>query len=412
MGRALADEAESTLPLVDQANANAYIDALGRQLASHAPGEKYPYQFKIIDDNGINTFALPGGFIYVTRGLVEAAQSEPQLAGVLAHQIGHVALRHGTQQVSRAYADQVPNAASRKVSVESAMARLDIAFDENSMVLKYPREAERQADLVATQIMVDTGFDPRQMAQFFQRISDERTSLTTQFFNNHPNLPNRAARIRGELANMGGLPRNVRGDSPDFHSVQRHLMANASSSVDRDRATVKPDRSSSRMVLYRWRDLEFRYPENWRVNEEGEALSVTPDGGIVSGALAYGMRIATFEPRNTSFFGEKGLTVPTDRSSRTSLSRGTDQLIDELRQSNPNMDVVRSDERRRVDGETAMTIELTNDSPTGGREVNWLVTVLRPNGLLYYFVGVAPQREFSRYSSTFEQIVSSVRFRD
>lgn len=414
IGRQLAKEAEGILPFIDQNNANAYIGALGQQLSVHAPGEKYTYQFKIVDDANIDAFALPGGFIYVSRGLIEAAQNEPELAGMLAHQIGHVSLRHGTQELSNAYAEEAPNATPGRVSVRAVMSRLDVTFDRDSIVLKSSREEERQADLIATQILVDSSFDPRQMTQFFQRIGNERSNLTEAFFKGHPNLPNRVARVRAEMQNMGGLPRKLRGDSPDFHSVKERLMAaNMAPVIDADRNVGStPDLPSSRMLTYRGNDFQFRYPENWQVYEEGQALSVAPDGGIVSGSLAYGMRIATFEPQNTSYFGQKGLTTPSpiDRAGRSPLARATDQLLDDLKRSNPNMRTVRSDERRRVDGQPGMTIEMTNDSPLGGREVNWLVTVLRPNGMLYYFVGVATQRDFNRYASTFEQMVASVRF--
>jgi hypothetical protein len=84
-------------------------------------------------------------------------------------------------------------------------------------------------------------------------------------------------------------------------------------------------------------------------------------------------------------------------------------LIDDLRESNPNMRVMRTT-TRRVDGESALITELSNDSPIGGRETDWLVTVLRSDGILHYFVGVAPQREFSRFLPAFDRIVTSVRF--
>src|SRR2546428_8830654 len=90
MGRILADDAERQFQMTDVRNANVYIDALGKQLTARAPGYKYPYTFKIVNDDAINAWALPGGFIYVTSGLVQAAQNEPQLAGALAHEIGHV----------------------------------------------------------------------------------------------------------------------------------------------------------------------------------------------------------------------------------------------------------------------------------------------------------------------------------
>ena len=98
MGRESAKQAEKQLPILNDRQANSYIDALGKRLASHAPGEKYPYQFKIVNDTAINAFALPGGFVYVNRGAIEAADSENQIAGVMAHEIGHVVLRHGTNQ--------------------------------------------------------------------------------------------------------------------------------------------------------------------------------------------------------------------------------------------------------------------------------------------------------------------------
>src|ERR1700733_348895 len=108
MGQKSAREADRQLQILNDREATDYIDSLGRQLASNAPGEKYPYQFKIVNDTAINAFALPGGFVYVNRGAIEAADNEAQIAGVIAHEIGHVVLRHGTNQVSKAYLAKAP----------------------------------------------------------------------------------------------------------------------------------------------------------------------------------------------------------------------------------------------------------------------------------------------------------------
>ena len=411
MGRTLTDEADSSLSPVSDEMANTYIDALGHQLSVHAPGYKYPYQFKIVNEQTINAFALPGGSIYVTRGLVEAAPTEPQLAGVIAHEIAHVVLRHGTQQVSRAYSAQASNSTPGRVSVSAVMSDLDLNFDPNSIALKYSAEQERQADLMGAQILYDSQFDPGQMPLFFQTVQQKSGSLTTDFFNSHPTSANRVARVRREADSMGGMPRNLRGDSPDLHTVQSHLRGESTEPVNRDRTGNAPDLPSTRMVAYSGRDFDLRYPENWRVSEDGDVVSVAPTEGMVSGDLAYGMRIATFDPQGSTLYGQTPLVGPGERSGRTTLSRATDQLLDELRRSNPNMRVVRTDDRsRRIDGQSAMAIELTNDSPAGGRESDLLVSVLRPDGLLYYFVGVAPERDFSRYKPTFDQIVASVRF--
>jgi Zn-dependent protease with chaperone function len=417
MGRELATELESQMPIVNDSWSNGYIAALGSKLTAHAPGSRFPYQFKIINDDSVNSYALPGGFIYVTSGLIDAAPTEPQLAGLLAHQIAHVVLRHGTQEVSKAYNAEQNTTGVGRVSVATAMNELNIAFEPDSIVFKNSAEAERQADVLATQIMYDARFDPQQMPVFLQTIQNEPTNSTVEFFRNHPAVANRAARVRREVQNMGGLPRNLRGDSPDLRKTQDRLRGEAAASI-RDNnnpnngdVDSRDNLPSSRMVTYRGRDIEFRHPENWRVTEDRDSLTIAPDNGFVSDGLAYGMTIAAFEPQGSSF--GQGLNSPDNVNNRTTtLSRATDQLVADLRRSNPNMRVVRNNDQRRVDGQNAMVTELSNDSPLGGRETDWLVTVLRPDGLLHYFIGVAPQREFTQYAPTFDKIVSSVRFND
>ncbi len=102
LGREVAKDAEKQLALVNDSSANSYIGKLGSFLASKAPNEyKFPFYFKIVDDKSINAFALPGGPVYVNRGAIEAADIEAQIAGVMAHEIGHVVLRHGTNQASK-----------------------------------------------------------------------------------------------------------------------------------------------------------------------------------------------------------------------------------------------------------------------------------------------------------------------
>src|SRR5436305_600951 len=177
MGQQSAKEAEKQLPILNNQQATTYIDALGKSLAAHAPGDKYPFQFKIVNDTAINAFALPGGFIYVNRGAIEAADSENQIAGVMAHEIGHVVLRHGTNQVSKAYLAQAPLSILGGVlgsnSVGGVLAQLGVGFAANSILLKYSRDAERQADLMGTQALYDTGYDPKAMVQFFEKIQAE-----------------------------------------------------------------------------------------------------------------------------------------------------------------------------------------------------------------------------------------------
>jgi hypothetical protein len=410
MGREVAREAESQLPILNDSRTNAYIDRLGKTLAARAPGEKYPYQFKVINDKRINAFALPGGYVYINRGVIEAAASEAQLASVLAHEIGHVALRHGTNQVSKAYIAQAPLAILGGVlgnnSVGAVLAQLGVGFATNSILLKYSRDAERQADLMGTQILYDAGYDPRGAVEFFERIQAESKGRAAEFFSSHPNPDNRISGVQNEIVKLGGARSGARTTSSEFQSVKNLIggmpaaasNGRAGSNVPADTRTGRPETPSTRMATFNGQDLQFRYPDNWRQYGQGSAVTVAPDGGIVDGALAYGMMIAPFEPRY-------------DQDGRVTLEEATDQLLDDLRRTNSNMRIVRSRERVRMGNQPALSTEVSNESPIGGRETDWIVTTLRPDGTLYYFVGVAPRNEFNRYVPSFEDILESTRFR-
>ena len=127
-------------------------------------------------------------------------------------------------------------------------------------------------------------------------------------------------------------------------------------------------------------------------------MTIAPDGGVINNALAYGMMISVFEP---DYHGQGRIT----------LEDATDQLLSDLRRSNTNMRITRSHERIRVAGGQGYFTEATNESPAGGRELDWIITTMSPDGMLYYFVGVAPQNEFNTYGRAFEDIIDSVRLR-
>ena len=405
MGRKVSVEAERELPILNNRQATAYVDALGKRLASHAPGERYPYRFKIVNDKAINAFALPGGYIYVNRGTIEAAQNEAQLAGVMAHEIAHVALRHGTNQVSKAYVAQVPlsilGGAIGGNSVGAILAQLGIGFAANSILLKYSRDAERQADLMGTQILYDAGYDAVAMVEFFEKLQAESKGRAVEFFSSHPNPENRITRVQQEIQLLGGVRGGARKDSAQFQQVKNMMGSSPapgrSGSVDRNGRTSRPESPSTRLVRFNGREIQFQHPENWRAFGQGSAITLAPDGGIVNNSLAWGMMVAVFEPEY-------------DWNDSITLQEATNQLLEDLRRSNPNMRSLGRRERIRIGGEPALSMELSNVSPIGGRETDWLVTVLHPDGRLFYFVGVAPQNDYGRYTRAFEDILDTVRF--
>src|SRR5581483_10390740 len=106
LGQEAANEVEQQLPMLNDSQVDAYLNQIGKKLVAHTPGEKYPYHYKAVNDNAINAFALPGGFVYINRGVIANADNEAQLAAVMAHETSHVALRHGTNQASKQQAAQ------------------------------------------------------------------------------------------------------------------------------------------------------------------------------------------------------------------------------------------------------------------------------------------------------------------
>lgn len=412
IGQKVAADAERQLPMLNDARVDRYLDRLGKRLAAKAPGEDFPYQFKAVNDSAINAFALPGGFMYVNRGAIEAANTEAQLAGVMAHEISHVALRHGTNQATKANFTQgllgILGATVGSGSVGAVAAQLGAGFFANSVLLKYSRDAETQADVMGTQILYDNGYDPRGVAQFFEIIEGQsKGGRPPEFFSSHPNPGNRVERVNREIEKIGGMPANPRTTSSEFQAIKRHLKSlppapkrDAAAAASGGSGGKVPD-PSSRYQAFENRSVRLQHPDNWQAYTQGDAASFVPQGGVVQDrdgnqGMVYGVMLNVFEPHADG--------------GQVTLEAATDQLVYELRQSNRNMRVARRHEQTRVGGQRALSTVLANDSPLGGREVDWLVTVARPEGLVY-FVFVAPENDFGRYERAFEQMLNSVRFR-
>jgi beta-barrel assembly-enhancing protease len=212
--------------LLNDARVDNYLDALGKKLTGYAPGYKYPYQYRCVNDQNINAFALPGGFVYINRGVIEAADDEAQLAGVMAHETSHVALRHGTNEVSKAEAWRIPlGLLGAAGGLGGLIGQVGAGFTLDSIILKYSRDDETQADVMGTQILHDSGYDPRALTQFFEKIEAEsKGKEPAQFFSDHPNPGNRIGRIDEEVDTLGGPEPNYRSDSDDFHSIKIYVM--------------------------------------------------------------------------------------------------------------------------------------------------------------------------------------------
>jgi len=415
LGKRAAGDAAKQLPLCNAPRVDAYLTELGTRLAQKLPtgGVQYPFEFHCVNDKAINAFALPGGYVFVNRGAIEAADTEAQLAGVMAHELSHVALRHGTNQATKAILAQTGLGIFGAVfgdTTGGALLTTLGSFTAGGVLLRYSRTAESQADVMGTQVLYDSGYDPRALAQFFEKLEAETKGKNPpEFFSDHPNPEHRVERVDEEIDKLGGVRPGAKRDSSEFEVIKREVLAlpvvkkMAPGAAGVTAPTGPPAPPSGNFANYQGNSYTLRYPNNWKIHldSSGSGVSFAPEGGIVNdgsghSALAYGLIVNVGQAQG-------------DPNDWSALQDATRQVIQELQKANPNMKITREGEHLRLNDRPGLSTYLSNDSPSGGQETDWVVTVLRPEGIVY-FVCVAPQSAYSNYDKAFSTILDSVRF--
>lgn len=441
IGRQSADAAERQLPILHDESIEAYVDRIGKRLAAVAPGAEYQYQFKVVNASDINAFALPGGYMYVNRGLIEAARNEGQLAGVMAHEMAHVALRHGTSQASKAYVAQTGLGllgglvGKDDPSAEQRIAALG-GFGLNTLFLKFSRTAEEQADVTGAQMMAEAGYDPADMVDFFEILAaeqDRNPSKVEQFFSSHPAPANRAARINEEIALLDVKPIRPIGGFAQVQSELGRMRPAASmqqiaqgqsapapaprSGSGRSVPEIKADGPSSEFDVFAQRDgfFEIGYPDNWRTYEadQGYGVIIAPEGGYVDAGgrepdLISGVIVNHYDPfENDS--SDKALV-----EGNTALVRATNDLLGTILKTNPEMKMVRDSERKnRLDGQPSLSVVLSGRSPVTRQEERvTLFTREVADDHIIYALFIAAERDYERLNETFNRMVSSLMVND
>jgi predicted Zn-dependent protease len=209
LGRRAAAEIRQELPIIRDGRTQDYVERIGARLVSAIPGRLrqpgFRYTFEVVDRKDINAFALPGGPIFVNRGMLEAARSDGEVAGVIAHEVSHVVLRHGTAQATKGQKFQIGALAGQLLgSLIGGRAGSIVANGSQigigTYFLKYSREYEREADLLGAQIMSRAGYDPREMANMFQTIARRGGNGGPEWLSDHPSPGNRYEAINREAA--------------------------------------------------------------------------------------------------------------------------------------------------------------------------------------------------------------------
>lgn len=422
LGREAAQEVRQEMPILDDDRVDDYVERVGERLVEHIPGEfrhqAFDYTFDVVNLREINAFALPGGPMFAHRGMIEQARTEGEIAGVLAHEISHVALRHGTAQASKAGKYQLGQIGSailgaiiggRTGEVVSTAGQLGFG----AAFLKYSREYEKQADILGAQIMARAGYDPREMANMFRTIEKESGSRGPEWLSNHPNPGNRVEYITRE-AQMLRVTNPVR-DTEEFQAVQARLdqMAPAPTSEEvargtagrttsREGTTARPAARvaapSTRFQTYSEGNVfKIAVPNNWREMAAESSVTFAPDGGY--GTIS-GQSVFTH-----------GVQAGVLRNENHDLQEATNELIAGFARSNPQLARAGNASRGSVGGRTALRSVLANVSEaTGGRERIVLYTAQMRDGSLFYMIGVAPESEFGTYQGVINKVASSVQF--
>src|SRR5215204_1076056 len=209
LGRQAAQEAESQFPLLRDETVRSYVEDVGRRLVAGIPSQfqhpGFDYYFRVVNARDINAFALPGGPMYVNRGMIEAARNEGEMAGVMAHEISHVALRHGTAQASKAQKygllAGILGIGGQILGGPAGAAAQVAGQGVGVYFLKFSREYETEADILGAQIMARAGYDPRDLASMFQTIQRQGGS-SGGFLSSHPSPSDRNARILQEAQSL------------------------------------------------------------------------------------------------------------------------------------------------------------------------------------------------------------------
>jgi len=447
LGRQAGREVEAQMPILRDREATDYVATVGQRLVAAIPEEfqhsEFSYSFKIVNASDINAFALPGGPMYVNRGMIEAAQNEGQMAGVMAHELSHVALRHGTAQATKAqkyglFAGILGIGGAIVGGPAGAAAQLG-AQSVGVYFLKFSREYETEADLLGAQIMARAGYDPHDLANMFKTI-ERMSGNGPGFLSDHPNPKDRYARINQEAeslrvtnpirssrdfdriqARLRGQPRaqttaeigrsgqrypvDNNGDrNPDNRNPDNNDRRNPNDSRTPDGGKTSPDNRptgrvsapSSRYQAYsEFGFLSVKVPDNWSELRGSDTVWFVPEGG--SGQVR-GQQVFTH-----------GISFSVAHGQGQSLRVANDQMVASLLQNNRKMRQVGRSEGSNVGTRYWMKSDFTNvNEATGRTETIVLSATPLRNGDVLFISRVVPDDDSTRFQTAFANILASV----
>jgi hypothetical protein len=383
--------------------------------------------------------------MFVNVGTIVAASNEAQLAGVMAHEMAHVYMQHSAKQMQK---NTVPSlisalgqiAGSMIGGIGGAVASAGGQLGGGMLSMKYSRSDEAQADAVGAIIMYRAGYDPRALADFFSKMSEEGGEGGPQFLSDHPNPGNREQAIQKEIESWP--PKQFRTSSAAFTQARQRASSvrlytaqeiaegaksgkwmqvnkqngavfkapegvkvqptsgSPSQPGANDTAGVAP---SSRMVTENLGPLTIARPTNWEVftpQQQGQSVTIAPRAGVSDQGVGYGVVINGVQPQNGS----------------GNIDQMTSEIVRALQGQGGDLQTVGSPQSITVGGVRGRAVMMESTSPLPGsngqaqRERDWLVTLPQRDGSVMYLVFVAPRSEFQNFKPTFDSMLRSLQF--
>lgn len=421
LGRQAAAEVEKELPLLRDEQVAEMVNRIGERLvAAILPDRQVPefrYSFTVTNLKEINAFALPGGPMYINRGMLEAAKTEAEAAGVMAHELSHVVLRHGTAQATAATKFQIGQVAGQILGAivggqKGAIIAQGSEFGLGTYFLKYSREFERESDLLGAQILARAGYDPREMANMFKTLQAQGGARAPEWMSTHPDPGNRYEAINREAALLR-FENPVRS-SQEFAALQARLrsLSPAQSAQPTATGTRRPSPSSGsgpgsvanvEPPSGQYREVQadlvrLAIPANWQEDSTDGHLTFAPPGAVYQG--------------NGASAFTHGVQIGAVRTQARELQQATSEVVQLFARSNPN---ARSQGSRRetLSGRESLITQLTNVSAATGRpEVVTLSTMQLRDGSLLYLLAVVPQSQVGTYEPAFRRVRQSLQVFD
>lgn len=423
LGREAAAEVMQQYPVIRDERIAKYLSGLGDRLVAAAPPALkqpvYEYSFTPVNLKEINAFALPGGPMFVNRGMFDAAAGEGEVVGVMAHELSHVLLRHGTANITKSQnpwlqlgqmagmvgGAMVGGGAGSMIAQGSQMGL-------GALVLRYSRDFEKQADLLGAQIMARAGYDPRALAHMFETIEKQTAGSGgggPQWMSSHPNPGNRTVYITKEAE---ALTIATPADQTQFAPMKTAFAslpapksmsekANAAS-ADAPAAVGTPGQpvpapSTQYRTINGGKVFQASVPSNWTPVSAKTSIKVVPQNG-------YG-------PMNGQTVFTHGIEFGVVQANTRDLAEATKSWLQAVAQNNPQLKLGGNQQPLKISQRGALMTPLVNPSQLGTQRIGVYTTFL-VDGTLFYYLTIVPEKDEAAFRDAFARIVESIKLTD